>query len=280
MRLEHPSGDVLDATLYPGQGRGQVVLAGATATPQAFYRRFAEWLSDAAGVDVITFDYRGVGRSRHGSLKGLDLGYREWAADLALAIGAASARGPVAVVGHSFGGHAFGMTSAHADTLGLYTFGTGTGWSGFMAPEEARRVWLMWNLLAPPLVASHGYLPFSKLGMGEDLPRGVYRDWKRWCRGRDYFFDDDQAEFTEEFDRVNVPVVGVASTDDAWAPPSSLAAFMSHYPRATLRTVRPALLGLEAVGHMGYFRPEAQELWADVARWVESLLTEPRSSAA
>ncbi|WNQ02454.1 hypothetical protein ROJ25_06300, partial [Pseudomonas aeruginosa] len=25
-------------------------------------------------------------------------------------------------------------------------------------------------------------MAWSLLGMGDDLPLGVYRDWKRWCR--------------------------------------------------------------------------------------------------
>ena len=35
-----------------------------------------------------------------------------------------------------------------------------------------------------------GYLAWSHLGMGEDLPLEVYRHWKAWCRYPHYLFDD------------------------------------------------------------------------------------------
>jgi predicted alpha/beta hydrolase len=48
----------------------------------------------------------------------------------------------------------------------------------------------MWRVVAPALVRWKGYLPWSLLGMGEDLPLGVYRQWRRWCGYPHYFFDD------------------------------------------------------------------------------------------
>lgn len=58
----------------------------------------------------------------------------------------------------------------------------------------------MWHLLGPVATRLYGYQPMSALGLGEDIPLDVYRDWKRWCQYPHYFFDDPQARaITEPF---------------------------------------------------------------------------------
>ncbi|MEZ4318841.1 MAG: alpha/beta fold hydrolase [Myxococcota bacterium] len=274
MQLIHPDGTALGASLHRGTRDDWVVIAGATAVPHRYYDALAEWLSNALGVNVLSFDYRGIGASRSGPLRGMSADYRDWASDLALAIDHAADRGPTVVVGHSFGGHAFGMTDAHTRTRGLYTFATGAGWHGWMSWPESVRVRFLWDVLGPVLVGWHGYLPFSKVGMGEDLPLGVYSDWRKWCRNPHYFFEDPEADFEERFQRVRVPVVGVNSTDDAWAPPSSAAAFLSHYPGSRCLVVSPRSIGRESIGHMAYVRPSCRGLWDDLGRFVEARLAE------
>ncbi len=263
---------MLHGTLVEGGGRGMVVVAGATAVPHRYYAPFAAWMAAEHGVDVLCFDYRGVGASRVDTLRGFRAGYRDWASDLACAVDWAADRGPTVVVGHSFGGHAFGMTPAHARTQGMYTYGSGSGWHGWMTRAEGAKVWALWNLVLPPLVAWHGYLPFSRLGMGEDLPRGVYADWRRWCRHPNYFFDDPEAEFVDEFARVEVPVVGVNSLDDDWASPRSAEALLRHYPKAERVVVDPAEVGLRGIGHIAYFRPTHRVLWEGAGRFVRDRL--------
>src|SRR5690606_3764949 len=137
-------------------------------------------------------------------------------------------------------------------------------WHGWMPPRERLRVLLMWHLIGPVMTRVAGYLPWSRLGMGEDLPLDAYRQWRRWCRYPRYFFDDPQMrEVTARFDTVRFPIVAANALDDAWAPPASRDAFMAGYRNAAVRSVTldPRQLGLGAIGHMGYFRPRAQALW-------------------
>ena len=270
VQLRSENGVQLGASWTRGRGAGWVVIAGATAVPHRFYEPLASWLAEHCGVDVLRFDYRGIAASREGSLRGDASDLRGWAQDLATAIEFAAARGPTVVVGHSVGGHTFGMTDAHRRTRGLYTFGTGAGWHGHMSRREGLRVWAMWNLLAPPLVAWKGYLPMSTIGRGEDLPLGVYRDWRRWCRSPNYFFGDPTAEFTGHFAEVEVPVVGVNSCDDPWAPPRRAPACVSHYPSVDYVTVDPRELGVASIGHFAYVRPACRALWPALGRWVDA----------
>jgi predicted alpha/beta hydrolase len=258
-----------------GPPQGRIVLAGATGVPQRFYRRFAQHAA-AQGFETLTLDYRGIGLSRPAELRGFEMDYRDWARlDLAAAVDACPADGvPLFMVGHSYGGHAFGLLPNHARVAGLYTFATGAGWHGWMPPLERLRVLLMWRVLGPLLTRWKGYLPWSLLGMGEDLPLGVYRQWRHWCQFPRYFFDDPElaAEVQAQFAAVRTPIVAANALDDHWAPPASRDAFMAGYRQAGWRALDIAPVApLGPIGHMGYFRPAAQALWAPVLAWFSSL---------
>jgi predicted alpha/beta hydrolase len=271
-RDDYPLGVTLYGALESSKHTRLVLMAGATGVPQGFYRRFAEFLA-ARGHAVLTLDYRGIGRSKHGSLRGFQADYLDWAGkDLSAVLSWAVERARTFVVGHSFGGHAFGLLPDANATAGLWTFGTGAGWHGHMPLREQPKVLAMWNLLGPAATGVFGYLPSRYFGLGEDLPLGVYRQWKRWCRYPRYFFDDAQAPVRAPFDAVTVPVRGTNSLDDAWAPPASARAFLEGYRNAklSLEELAPRALGLRGIGHMGYFRPPAgAQLWPRVADWVE-----------
>ncbi|KPF52801.1 alpha/beta hydrolase [beta proteobacterium AAP51] len=258
-----------------GPPQGRIVLAGATGVPQRFYRRFAQHAA-AQGFETLTLDYRGIGLSRPAELRGFEMDYRDWARlDLAAAVDACPEDGvPLFMVGHSYGGHAFGLLPNHARVAGLYTFATGAGWHGWMPPLERLRVLLMWRVLGPVLTRWKGYLPWSLLGMGEDLPLGVYRQWRHWCQFPRYFFDDPElaAEVQAQFAAVRTPIVAANALDDHWAPPASRDAFMAGYRQAGWRALDIAPVApLGPIGHMGYFRPAAQALWAPVLAWFSSL---------
>lgn len=239
----------------PGDAaRGVVVMAGATGVAQRYYRRFAEALVEQR-LEVFTLDYRGIGESKPSSLRGFDCRYADWVADLDAVVDAALARGPTVVVGHSFGGHAFGQLARPNDTRGLFTVASGAGWAGYMPLGERLRIEAFWRVLGPVATRLHGYAPGRVWG-GEDLPLGVYENWKRWAARPHYFFDDATLDMQAVFDRVTVPVVGVTATDDLWASPRSQQAFLSHYRNAplTLETQSPRSLGATSVGHMGHFK--------------------------
>lgn len=248
---------------------GSIVVASATGVGQQFYRRFAEYAS-ARGFSVLTFDYRGIGRSRPASLKGLDVDLLDWGRrDLAAAIDAMADGGaPVFGVGHSIGGHAFGLAPNHAAVAKFYTFGTGTGWYGWMPPYDRARVWLMWKLVLPPLAAWKGYAPWSIFGMGNDLPLGVYRKFSRWCCLPRHFFDDPaMAGIEETYAEVRTPIVAANALDDTLSLPRSRDAFMFAYrnARVTRLDLDPRPIG--GIGHLGYFRQHAEPLWDDVLTW-------------
>lgn len=263
----------LSALRYPATmpARGRLVVAGATGVPQGFYRRFARYAA-AHGFDTMTLDYRGIGRSKPATLKGFEMSYLDWARlDLAAAVEAmADDTQPLYLVGHSYGGHAIGLLPNHDRIAKCYVFGTGAGWHGWMPTLESLRVRLMWNLVLPVLTRWKGYSPWKMLGLGEDLPLGVYRDWRHWCTFPHYFFDDPaMRSVAAAYASVRTPIIAANALDDLWALPRSRDAFMRGYVNAPVRTrdIDPRE-GVGKIGHMGYFRQEAQPLWDEAIRWL------------
>ena len=272
LSLQTNDGFRLAATRYSAQGplKGNLIMAGATGVQQRFYRRFAEHASQR-GFNVLTVDYRGIGESRPKSLKGFEMSYLDWGfRDLAAAVDFMDdGSTPVYWIGHSFGGHALGLLPNHHKITAAYCFGTGAGWAGWMPKLEALKVRLLWSCILPLIVARKGYMAWSVLGMGDDLPLGVYQDWRRWCAYPHYFFDDPaMASVARRYAEVRMPCIFSNAVDDLWAPPVSRDAFIKGYCNAQLltRDLRPETKK-QPIGHMGYFRASATDLWDEALNW-------------
>ena len=263
------------ATRYraPTTRKAKLVVAGAIGVPQGYYRRFAQFAAEA-GYETMTLDYRGIGLSAPSNLAGFRMNYFDWARyDLTAAISASYSRDvPLHVIGHSFGGHAFGLVPNHRLVTAFYTFGTGAGWHGWMSRIERMKVLFMWHVLGP-LLTRKGYLAWSAFGMGCDLPIDVYRQWKKWCANPRYFFDDPEVRhIVRRFARVRAPLMAANSIDDPWAPPASRDAFIAGYANAPRQVldIDPARFGMSAIGHLGYFRPAAVRLWKSALAWLDA----------
>ncbi|MFP2960993.1 alpha/beta fold hydrolase [Myxococcus sp. 1LA] len=285
LTLRAVDGFPLGASRFPATAplRGRILVAGATGIPQTFYANFSAHAA-GHGFETLTFDYRGIGRSKTAPLPGFQASFLDWARlDLAAVVEAlAGDDTPLFVVAHSFGGHALGLIPNHHRIAGCHVFAVGAGWHGWMSPLERIRVLMLWNAILPPIVRWKGYLPWSLLGMGEDLPLGVYRQWRRWCRFPRYFLDDPTLpELARQCAQVRVPIVAVNALDDAWAPPASRDAFLLHaYPNAVIERVDIDPRETGPIGHVGYFRKRASSLWDYALEGFSTRLNVPLCSSA
>jgi len=263
--------------------RATVVIAGATGVPQGFYQAIAEHLL-SQGLRVITFDYRGIGRSAPSTLRGFHADYFSWGEqDLGAVIDVAARGGNVLLVGHSFGGHALALLPNQERVRAVFTFGVGAGSMRYMPFSEWPRVWLLWNVLGPIFTRMYGYLPGRMLGLGEDLPLGVYQQWKRWCANARYWFDDSRYQMATRAAAFRAPITALSADDDRWAPHASVDLFHAFFSGSLLDRVHlsPHEHGLKRITHMGFFRREHAVLWPKLTAWIDSYLTlQPRARAA
>jgi predicted alpha/beta hydrolase len=127
--------------------------------------------------------------------------------------------------------------------------------------------------IAPPLAHLFGFMPGSRLGIGEDLPAGVLLEWSRWIRLPNYFFDDPTLDAEARFSRVRTPILSLGFDDDPWATRVGIDMLVSRFRNAPL--TRREIAGIRSdtgsIGHMGYFRQRSGGfLWPETVDWLLS----------
>lgn len=276
IRITTPRPGAIEASLWcTDDARGVVLLHPATAVTQRYYEAFARYLA-GIGLNVVTYDYRGTGRSRPPSLRGFDVSMSDWMDEDVSAVTrwtAARFPGlPMLAVGHSVGGHALALS---ADTNSLRAAVLVASHAGVTATisglAERIRVGLVTRILAPALCALLGYMPGRKLGLGEDLPRGVMLQWSRWTTLPRYFFDDPAMDAAARMARVRIPLLVFGFDDDPWANPGAIALLIEPLVNANIerRQIAPRDAGMPSIGHMGFFRKQAAErLWPQLGAWL------------
>jgi predicted alpha/beta hydrolase len=256
-----------------GPEKGFVLVAAATAVPRQYYGRFAAYLAER-GFSVMTFDYRGIGGSKPPSLRGFACRMRDWAAlDISAAVdfAAREAASPLLYVGHSYGGQALGLLPNNQKVSRALFVAAQIGYWRLFPPPENWRVWFMLNVAGPAVAHLLGYVP-GRLGIGEDLPKGVFLEWASWCMKPNYLFDDETLDARQYFPNYHGALRGIGMSDDAWAPPVAIEKLLAGYTGTAPQhiTIAPADIGEKKIGHFGYFRPQAGEkLWPAAADWLE-----------
>lgn len=277
--IEARDGFQLAATLVsPPAGtavRGRVLINPATAVKRGYYLRYAQFLAEN-GFLVLTFDYRGIGGSRPDKLRGFEATMQQWAQlDSAAALDwleAILSELPLILVGHSFGGQALGLLPAGGRLQAVVTVAAQSGywrhWPGFYGWG----MWWTWHVLIPALTGIWGYLPAKRLGLFEDLPTGVAREWARWGRHPEYILRDEQhRQGYRDFDR---PVLAFSFSDDLYAPKAAVRALQAALPKALItdRHREPDDYGVQAIGHFGFFRERFREsLWQESLDWLTKI---------
>jgi predicted alpha/beta hydrolase len=269
LRLRARDGYGLAATFHRGAGPDCVVVAGATGVKRQFYGPFARFLV-GKGFSVLTLDYRGIGGSRPpGSLRGFQARMQDWGthdldAALAWAVDVARPR-RLLVVGHSVGGQLLGLAD-HADLVDAAAFiGSQSGYWGHWPLATRAGIGLLWFGLIPSLSPVLGKFPSSRLGLGEDLPRGVAEQWARWGRDPDYLLRKD-AKRREQYAQLRLPLRMYSIDGDFYAPHEAVDALAGFYSGAQVERIH--LPKGPTTGHFTAFRPGDPALWDGVAAWL------------
>jgi predicted alpha/beta hydrolase len=170
-----PIGGLVWRHLAPGL-RPVVVSNPATSVRGGYYARFAAFFSH--GLDVITYDYRGLGASRPRSLRRFEASWVDWGrldveALLQYAHGTFAGQ-PMNVVARSIGGFVIGFAPSNHLMRRIVTVGAQHAYWRDDAPKARFQMLVKWHLFMPALTALVGYFPGRKLGWLEDTPGA-------WC---------------------------------------------------------------------------------------------------
>lgn len=259
----------IGATLFEGGGDAVLILP-ATGVPQSYYAKFAAYLA-GRGFSVLTFDYRGIGRSLHGDIRKLRARMRDWALFDATVAFEALRQPRVFVIGHSFGGQALGLLPRPERIARALVVGSQSGYWRHWPVRGRAWMWPVTHFALPAFSRLHGYFPGSRLGFGEDLPAGVAIEWASWCRHPRYLVGALGVD--ERYRRVRAPLRAYAISDDPFAPRTAVAALLELYPnaRGEVRELHPREVGAKRLGHFGFFREAFRDsLWREAADWLEN----------
>jgi predicted alpha/beta hydrolase len=270
LELTAQDGYRLGAVLHrPSTSNGRAVqIHAAAGVKQQYYADFAAYLA-ARGFAVLTFDYRGVGRPAPGARM------RDWAQlDGPAALAFMEREFPemqLLGVGHSFGGQSFAAMPGSDKFAALLTVGSQNGyWKNWQGRWRAG-LWLLTRVLLPAATRAYGYFPGAVMRQGENLPAGVALEWASWTRDPLYLVGALRAQENARKVTARLRVYCVAD-DFIYAPQAAVRALLLLYPnaRAEMVQVEPATVGVERIGHFGFFRARFRDsLWREAADWLE-----------
>lgn len=270
----YPLGGFIWRHIRTDPTRPVVIINAATSVRCRHYSRFADYLF-ANGFDVITYDYRGIGESRCGSLRGFKASWSDWGSLDFEAILQRAQREfpgqPIDVVGHSFGGCAAGLGASGAVIRRLVTVGAQFAyWRDYAASGRWRMVG-KWHVLMPLVTALFGYFPGKRLGWLEDTPAGVVRDWST-PTPRYETRPSARALGELAFARVTAQVLAISITDDPFGTVPAIERLLNYFDRSerTHLRIAPSDIGETQVGHFAFFRSEYEDrLWPIALAWLK-----------
>jgi len=255
--------------------RAGVLIVPAMGVEQQYYAPFAHWLA-ARGNLVVTFDYRGIGHSRRGSLRGLDADVQTWAQrDTAAVLESLRERigaRPLLWIGHSLGGQIFGLVPGHEFVKAMVTVAAGSGYWRDYVPGLRRIAPLLWFVIVPASLPLAGYFPGRALRMIGDVPAGVMRQWRSWCLNPDYMFGVLPPAVRARYAGLKLPILSLSFADDEYLSQRNIESLHGFYSGAAreMRRIAPQEIGVPAIGHFGFFRRRFEPLlWPRAGDWLD-----------
>lgn len=258
-----------------------IVIAPGVGMTQEYYHLFAAFLQEQ-GYNVITFDYRGMGKSAPEKLNGYAANMHQWAVQdinaVLLYIKQCCQGKEVIFIGHCMGGEIIGLAPASQYINKIILVSTALTCEKLYPWHH--RILLRFsktkNLIASLLL---GYAPGNKTRKRQRLPKGVYTQLANWCNSPNGLFD---AFPDNNYRKINVPLLAYTFTDDWYCPPKAVKELLNHFSSAAITWyhLKPKEIGLKQVGHIDFFNSRMRStLWSSLLQWInkdQTKLTEEK----
>lgn len=260
----------LTARFYPAKqstNRLPILVCPATGITQSFYHHFIEWLAQQ-GSDVLVFDFRGIGDSLHGPIRQSTASIQDWGQlDIPAAIETLlnkTGKEQVILLGHSAGGQLLGIVSNYKKVAQVIAISGSTGHVKGLKGRTKRMAPVMFNMIFPISSLIKGYGATKFLGMGENLPKNVAKQWAEFCSKPGYVMNAIGKTIFEDYhNEIQCPITVYWSSDDEIATEANVKDLLRLYPEAPTEMIelKPKDTGHKAIGHMLMFRKSHQNLW-------------------
>lgn len=244
-----------------------ILICPATGITKNFYHVFAQWLNQQ-GYPVLSFDFRGIGESLHGALKDSTASINDWGMyDIPAAIEALLNRTQaekVIIVGHSAGGQLLGIASNYHKVAKVLAIAGSTGHVKGLKGKTKVLAPVMFNIIFPVSSLVKGYGATQFIGMGENLPKNVAKQWAEFCSKPGYVMNAIGKTIFEDYhQQIQCPITSFWATDDEIATHSNVKDLLRLYPNAQTKLIElnPQQLGYKRIGHMLMFKKSHQKIW-------------------
>jgi len=272
----------LAATVYhPKRAvKKAVMIAPATGIKRQFYHNFATYLAEH-GFGVVTFDNEGIGDSLTTDLAKSDASLISWGRyDMPAVLDALQdefADASYHLIGHSAGGQLIGLMPNYESITSVFNVACSSGCIKNMKMPYKLKAKFFMDIFIPINNLMLGYTASDKVGMGENLPKHVARQWREWCKGEGYiktaFGKSIQTHFYDDF---AIKSLWVGFSDDDIANSKNMDDMIRVFSQMPVekRFFDPKEFGLDSIGHMLYFsrrtNKKAPELWQMAVDWLKA----------
>ena len=260
----------LAAQFYPASDNSKqypILICPATGITKVFYHAFAEWLNQQ-GYSVLSFDFRGIGESLHGELKDSTASINDWGIlDIPAAVDTLLEKTQakkVILIGHSAGGQLLGINPNYQKVAKVIAIAGSTGHIKGLKGKTKLLAPIMFNVIFPVSSLFKGYGATQFIGMGENLPKNVAKQWAEFCSKPGYVMNTiGKTIFDDYHQQIKCPITSFWSTDDEIATEANVKDLLRLYPNAPTKYVEinPQQHGYKYIGHMLMFKKTHQKLW-------------------
>ena len=267
-------GKQIPVTVYlpPLPGEKVLIFASTGSQLRSFYEPFALY-ARARGLTVISFDYRGLNELNKSGSKNYLATMHQWAVqDIDAVLRFAKHEFPhqeIIYLGHCVGGEIVGLAQGSQYISRLILVNSALSCSKFWKWRDRFRV-LGNRFLIRALTSWYGYFPARKLGAPINMPASVMRQWSNWCAQPNGLFDSYP---DSNYQKLQIPILAYSFSDDWHCPPKAVEELLSRFSSASIswHHYQPRDLGLDKVGHIGFFEQEKMErkLWAKTIEWIK-----------
>ena len=276
LEISCKDGYSLSGHFYPKQNSSKnnhpILICPATGITQYFYQAFAEWLS-TQGYDVLSFDFRGIGRSLHGPVSKFEASIIHWGQfDIPAAIDTLLCKTQaeqVILLGHSAGGQLLGIVPNYQKVAKVIAVSGSTGHVKGLKGKTKLLAPVMFNVIFPLARITKGYGPTQAIGMGENLPKDVAKQWAQFCSKPGYVMNAmGKTVFEDYHAEIDCPITVLWSSDDEIATAANVKDLLRLYPNADTQMIelKPKSYEHKAIGHMLMFKKSHQNLWPVIAQ--------------
>lgn len=258
-----------------GPRRGAALLLHAMMVDRHSYRgeRGLPGVLAAAGFDVVVADLRGRGGSPAETCTYEDFVRRDIPALLAAT--RALGDGPIALVGHSLGGHAGIAAAVEGALADAYVLLAANVWLPSLEPSRSRRLRKAASMAAfLTLARAAGRFPSRAVRMGPvDEARPYVEDLVRFWRD-DRWVSRDGADWLAGMAGVRRPVLSVLGAGDGLlGHPDGATAWARHLPDVDVRVVGRATGLPFDPDHMPLVTdPRSAPAWTEAVGWLRGRL--------